>query len=128
MRTSFDIETALYNALTEKQIHASAHDLPASLGSVLPHVHVSRTGGTTSDRVVETNTVAFDVYAADSADAMTAASTLCGDIRDLEGTDIGSPVYSVEIVTLPYNNPDPRHPTLGRATFRAQIATRTKGA
>ena len=125
MRASFDIETALFDALELRQVHASAHALPLSLGEYLPHVHVVRTGGHTADRVVETNNVDFDVYAADSADAMTAAVALCGEVRDLEGEDIGVPVYSSEISTLPYKNPDPRHPTLGRATFKAQIITRT---
>lgn len=125
MRASFDIETALYNALTLRQFHASAHALPASLGGELPHVHIVRTGGSTSDRVVETNNVDFDVYSSDASDAMSAAVILCGEVRNLEGEDIGVPVYSSEVSTLPYNNPDPRHPTLGRATFKAQIVTRT---
>ena len=125
MRASFDIETALYNALTLSEFHASAHNLPSTLGADLPHVHVVRTGGYTSDRVIESNNIDFDVYAADTTDAMAAAVTLCGWVRDLEGDDIGVPVYSSEVSTLPYNNPDPRHPTLGRATFKAQIVTRT---
>lgn len=125
MRASYDIETALHDALELRQVHASAHALPASLGDHLPHVHVVRTGGYTSDRVVETNNVDFDVYAADAADAMAAAVALCGEVRDFEGEDIGTPVYASEVSTLPYNNPDPRHPTLGRATFKVQIITRT---
>lgn len=125
MRASFDIETALYNALTLSEFHASAHNLPATLGADLPHVHVVRTGGYTSDRVIESNNIDFDVYAADTTDAMAAAVTLCGWVRDLEGDDIGSPVYSSEVSTLPYNNPDPRHPNIARVTFKAMILTRT---
>ena len=125
MRTSLDIETALYNALTLRQFHASAHALPASLGGELPHVHIVRTGGFTSDRVVETNNVDFDVYGSDASDAMSAAVILCGEVRNLEGEDIGVPVYSSEVSTLPYNNPDPRHPNIARVTFKAMILTRT---
>lgn len=128
MNVSIDIETALYNALTLSQYYASAHNLPASLGENLPHVHVVRTGGFTSDRVIDTNNIDFDVYASDAADAMSAACTLCGWVRGLEGEDIGSPVYSSEIVTLPYHNPDPRHPTVPRVTFKAQIIVRTAEA
>ena len=151
MRYGVDIETALYNKLTEEGISASAHRLPASLGvtlaplqsaeeseshdeseapepgiPALPHVHVTRTGGYTTDMVIEENNVDFDVYAEDQADAMTAAAELCGWVRELAGQEIGSPCYTSEVITLPYENPDPRHPTLGRATFKAQIRIRTK--
>ena len=125
MRANFDIETALYNALTLRQFSASAHSIPASLGDTLPHVHIVRTGGYTSDRVIESNNVDFDVYGADASEAMSAAVTLCGEVRELEGDDIGAPVYRSEIITLPYSNPDPRHPSIARATFKAQILTRT---
>lgn len=127
MRVSVDIETALYNQLTADKYNASAHAVPASLGSALPHIHVARTGGYTSDLVIETNNIDFDVYAADSADAMTAATNLCAWVRALAGKTLDGPCYNAEITTLPYSNPDPRHPTISRATFKAQILTRTKG-
>lgn len=128
MRASVDIETALYNALTTEKYSASAHTVPATLGSSLPHINVVRTGGYTSDRVIELNNVDFDVYAANDAEAMEAACALCGFVRDLEGTTLDTPCYKSEVITLPYPNPDPRHPSLGRATLKAQILTRTKGA
>lgn len=121
-----DIETALAALLDAEGYSSSAHDIPASLGAVLPHVHVVRTGGFTSDMVVENHNIDFDVYAGDAADAMEAASTLCGWVRDLPGDNAGTTCYASDITTLPYNNPDPRHPTLGRATFKALILTRVK--
>lgn len=127
MRKSNDIETALYEWLEEKGWSASAHELPATLGNTLPHVHVTRTGGYTSDMVIEGNNIDFDVYAADAADAMTYASALCAAVRELPGETIGTPCYESEVMTLPYDNPDPRHPTIRRATFKAQILCRTKG-
>ena len=159
MRYSVDIETALYDLLVvRKNISASAHGLPATLGDgtvpssalvdlpggyffrmpdgnliripimipALPHVHVVRTGGYTADMVIEQNNIDFDVYAEDQAEAMTVASELCGWVRGLAGQEVGSPCYTSEIMTLPYANPDPRHPTLGRATFKAQIRIRIK--
>lgn len=127
MRVSNDIETALYELLISEGISASAHAIPVSLGEKYPHVHVVRTGGYTSGLVVESNSVDFDVYAEDQADAMTAASNLCALVRSLAGTDLKkSPCYSSEVTTLPYNNPDPRHPTIGRATFKALIAIRVR--
>ena len=127
MRYSTDIETALYNKLTASEYSASAHALPANLGDTFPHVHVVRTGGFVTDLVIETNNVDFDVYAADNAAAMTAASNLCGWVRALEGGTLDTACYSSEVMTLPYNNPDPRHPNISRATFKAQILVRTRG-
>lgn len=128
MRVSMDIETALYNRLTAENYSASAHAVPASLGNTLPHIHVVRTGGYTSDMVIESHSIDFDVYAGNDADAMTVASNLCGWVRDLPGGVLDTPCYEAEIVTLPYSNPDPRHPNIARATFKAQILARTKGA
>lgn len=125
MRYTFDIETALYERLTADGYSASAHKLPADLDGSL-HVHVTRTGGTTSSMVIESNNIDFDVYAEDDADAMIGAANLCAWVRELSGEDIGSMCYAAEINTLPYPNPDPRHPNIGRATFKAQLLTRTK--
>lgn len=123
MRVCTDIETSLYGVLTADGYSASAHALPSTLGATLPHIHVTRTGGSTTDLVVEAHNVDFDVYAADQADAMIEATNLCAWARDL--TD-NAQFYSSEVTTLPYNNPDPRHPTIGRATFKTLIYTRTK--
>ena len=127
MRASVDIETAIYDLLTADKYSASAHALPATLGATMPHIHVTRTGGTTDDLVIETNRIDFDIYAADDADAMTGACNICAWVRNLSGEIVGTQCYAAEILTLPYNNPDPRHPDLARATFKAQILTRTKG-
>lgn len=126
MTISTDIETALYNLLIADNYSASAHTIPSTLGNALPHVHVTRTGGYTADRVMEFNNIDFDVYSGTPAEAMAAAVTLCGWVRDLEGNLIETPCYSSEITTLPYNNPDPRHLSLGRTTFKAQITIRNK--
>ena len=128
MIVTVDIETALAEKLATDKYSASAHAIPATLGATLPHIHVVRTGGYTSDMVIDTHYVDFDVYAADQADAMKEASNLCAWVRDLVGQTVGSPCYAAEISTLPYGNPDPRHPNIGRATFKAQIVIRTRGA
>lgn len=122
MRYTKDIETGLYDLLSSDGYSASAHALPATLGSVLPHIHVERTGGTTQDMVLEPNQIDFDVYDADPAEAMSTACRLCGWVRNLEHTGF---CYSSEVTTLPYDNPDPRHSTISRATFKALIYTRT---
>lgn len=121
MRKNRDIETELYKMLTTAKYSASAHLIPDTLGSDLPHVHVVRTGGYEDDLVIETNYIDFDVYAEDDPDAMTVAGELCGWVRDLAGEYC----YMSSITTLPYHNPDPRHPDIARVTFKAQILTRT---
>lgn len=127
MRVSIDIETALYDLLTEAGYSASAHVIPATLGQMFPHVHVVRTGGYTTERVMDFNSVDFDVYAENQVDALETAAALTGWVRDLEGGSVGgSPCYGAEVTTLPYHNPDPRHPNIGRATFKAQITIRTQ--
>lgn len=133
MRCNVDIETWMAKLIGEDlELSASAHALPASLGENLPHIHVVRTGGYTTDMVIETHNLDFDVYAEDAADAMQEAADLCGYIR-IEGSFVTErngvklTVYEAEITTLPYSNPDPRHPNLARATFKAQILTRTRG-
>ena len=127
MRSHNDIETALYNLLTTDNYSASAHSVPASLGTSLPHIHVVQTGGYTGSMVIEMHYVDFDVYAETSADAMETASSLCNWVRGLAGSVVGAICYESEISTLPYHNPDPRHSTLSRVTFKAQISTRTIG-
>ncbi len=121
MRYNRDIETELYDMLKSSGHSASAHAVPASLGTNVPHVHIVRTGGYESDLVLENNYIDFDVYAEDEAEAMEAAADLCGWVRDLAGDYC----YESSITTLPYTNPDPRHPNIARATFKAQILTRT---
>lgn len=125
MRKSNDIETALYELLTASGWSASAHAISTTLGETLPHVHVTRTGGYTSDMVLELHQVDFDVYAEDAPDAMTYASDLCGWIRELAGETVGATCYQSEIMTLPYHNLDPRHSSLARVTVKANILTRT---
>ena len=77
--------------------------------------------------VIETSYVDFDVYNATQMDAMETARDLCGWVRDLVGQTVGTQCYGSEVITLPYHNPDPRHPNIGRATLKAQITIRTKG-
>lgn len=121
MRLNRDIETELYERLVEAKYSASAHTVPDTLGSDLPHVHVVRTGGYEYDMVLESNNIDFDVYAEDAPEAMMVAGELCGWVRNLAGDYC----YTSNITTLPYHNPDPRHPDIARTTFKAQLLTRT---
>lgn len=117
-----DIETALAERLRAQGTSASAHMIPKTLGESLPHAHIVRTGGYEKNIVIEFHNIDFDVYAQDAADAMEAACDMTDWIRGLQGDFC----HAAKITTLPYANPDPRHPGLSRTTVKAQITTRVK--
>ena len=119
--TTIDIEDALQAALNADGIKAAAPPVPANLK---PSVYVYRTGGYGTQYVQDLHTVDFDCYAETEAEAMAQACQLTGWVRALEGRELETPVYISQITTLPYNNPDPSHSSLARATFSAQITTR----
>ena len=116
-----ELPDGYYFAMPDDKLIRVPIQIPA-----LPHVHVVRTGGYTTDLVLEENNVDFDVYAEDESEAMTIATWLCGWVRELPQENFELTCYTSEITTLPYGNPDPRHPTLGRVTFKALIRIRTK--
>ena len=118
---TIDIEDAIQAALNAEGIKAAAPPVPANLS---PCVYVYRTGGNSQNYVQDTHLVSFDCYAHTEAEAMEQADELTKWVRYIVGRDLLTPVYASELVTLPYNNPDPSHPTLPRATFLAQITTR----
>ncbi|MBR2838985.1 MAG: hypothetical protein IKE55_09395 [Kiritimatiellae bacterium] len=123
---TIDIEAALVEALGAAGVGASAPPVPATLGAALPWAHVTRTGGSEAAYVQDVHRVDIDVYGSTEAAAAQAAGRLCGLVRSLAGSALGGvPCYSASIETLPYSNPDPRHPTLPRVTLKAQITTRT---
>lgn len=125
-RRTIDIEGGLQARLEADGWASCAPPLPSTLGSTLPFVCVTRTGGTRSAFVQDDHAVTFDVYADTESAAMESACDLTAWAADLVGSDIGGePCHLVSIGALPYSNPDPRHPTLARASFPARIRTRT---
>lgn len=123
---TIDIEDAVRSAIASPSLGASAPPVPPDLGEVLPWVHVTRTGGSEAGPVLDAHLLDLDVYHAAEASAMETAGALCGAVRDLAGRELGGvPCYRASVTTLPYNNPDPRHPTLARCTLKIQVLTRT---
>lgn len=126
MLETLDIEGAIQAALAVQGASASAPPVPATLGKNLPHFHAVRVGGWQENTVQDMHEVEIHAYAADEADAMAAANKLAGWVRSLPGDDLdGHQVYTANVSTLPYGNPDPLHQSLARATMRVQILTRT---
>lgn len=121
--TTIDIEDALQAALNADGIAACAPPVPANLAE---QVVVVATGGYSQAYVQDVHAVSFDCYASGETEAMSRACALTRWVRALPGKTVGTYCYGAEVETLPYNNPDPAHPTLARATFAARITTRVR--
>lgn len=119
-----DIEYAIAEAL---DIHATP--IPANLGTSLPYAVVTRTGGGRADLVVDNHFVDVDVYSYDGdwAGATDEAATLIAHACELGGTtSVGALICAVTVETMPYNNPDPDHPSLARSTFSLRVTARAE--
>lgn len=107
-------------------IHATPK--PADLGASLPYAVVSRTGGGRADLVVDNHFVDVDVYSDpdDWAGATAEASRLLALMADCinKQASNGAVLYAATVEALPYNNPDPDHPTLARSTFSMRVTAR----
>ena len=126
MLETIDIEAALQAALEADGMSASAPPIPSTLGANLPHIHVERVGGWQENIVQDMHEVNVHVYDEHEYQAMMQANALTGWLKAKVGDELdGCPVYAVNIATLPYNNRDPLHESLARATMRVQILTRT---
>ncbi len=93
----------------------------------LPLVVVERLGGSRADLVIEEHDVSFDVYSDRWASAVDAANTVVAvmtALADMPEQASGVDWLNVQINTLPYNNPDPRHADIPRVTFRAVVTCR----
>lgn len=126
-----DIEDALrvdLPAAAERSrfsIAAAAPPVPEDLGSELPIAIPERVGGQRYSEVLDQHSVSIDVYAATWAQAQAAANNLIGIVSALPYMDGLSAHYlETDITTLPYNNPDPRHEDIPRATFAATVICR----
>lgn len=89
---------------------------------------VTRTGGGRVSLVIDQPLVSVDVWAETWEKATGLADEACGLVAMLpfaEGTATRwlEPEGGV-VVTLPYANPDPLHPTLPRCTFLARLGVR----
>ena len=111
----------------------SAPPVPADLHQ--DAVVITRIGGYEQAYVQDVSTVHFDCYSDSEARSAEMAAWLTEMVRSLVGVEMEitffvsgdtawTHVYAADIQTLPYFNPDPRHPTLPRYTLSARITTR----
>ena len=120
MLANHDIEGDLAALLISQGWDASAP--PISPDFDTPYIIITRTGGSTFDRVVETSHVSIDVYGTKWADAVEDANEVGAYLRDLD-TLADSQVYRCDVSPC-YNNPDPNRPSLARVTFTVNIDIR----
>ena len=99
-------------------IDACATPIPENLGDALPLAVVYNVGGSRVDLTVDRAALSVDVYAATPADAMSWAAVCCAACAAFPDYSGGAVQwYQCDVNTLPYDNPDPRHPTIPRVTF-----------
>jgi hypothetical protein len=112
----------------EVTLSTCAPPVPGSLEESLPIAMFSRVGGGRQSIVIDQHDVSVDVWAGADGDfgsAMDAANETASLVCDLEGRIInGRHWLSAKILTMPYGNPDPKHPTIPRATFSARMTIR----
>lgn len=122
-----DIESALYEYLTDNGWSCSALPVPVDIDENLPFVVLQRTGGNLNDRVITHQSVSFDIYAKSWTEASDKCADLCADILALENETLdGEPVYAVEVESIGYNNASSDFPTLARMSQNFLITIRTK--
>ena len=119
---SIDIEAALQEHLAASGYNACALPVPQELKAGCVIVH--RVGGYSQSYVQDVSSVAIDAYGETKVEAMQLACKLTGEVRAVVGKLGGVAVYAADVTTLPYDNPDPAHYSLERATLQAQVITR----
>lgn len=123
--TPADVELLTARALTEDGVQATPPPVPADLSA--PHAVVYRTGGHRVALVIDRNQISVDVYGPTWGQAMSACAQAVATVQRMGGEVIdGVQLGGVWINTLPYNNPDPDHPTIPRVTFAAEIITKAR--
>lgn len=117
-----DIEYILAQCL--KDI-CPAYPTPVPMDLNAPAITITRTGGSRASVVVDTHLVSIDVYGDNYGDATDTAGQAVGAICELYGEVAqGTQLGAVNVLTLPYANPDPNHPTLARVTFTASLVAK----
>lgn len=118
-----DIENVMREHVgSQVEYPCSAPPIPQDLEP--PSVVFTRTGGSTSDLVVDSSSVMIHCYGSTWADAMDEANEVAGAVKALPYLD--NPVTASALNTLPYNNYDPQHPDVPRVSFSAIITTRSE--
>lgn len=118
-----DVELITAHAITAAGLEAAPPPVPSGLTA--PRAVVWRTGGHRIALVIDRSIVSVDVYAPTWGAAMDACARAVAAVQDMAGRIIdGVQTGGVWIITLPYTNPDPDHPTIPRVTFSAEIITK----
>lgn len=121
-----DYAELMASELTNAGFTAQPTPTPEDLGSELPVVIVSAPGGTRLNMVIDNPLFSVDVYAATIAAAMDTAREAFAVVCRLPFSPALNQWRDCTVQSLPYENPDPRHPSLARVSFTANVAIRAK--
>lgn len=87
-------------------------------------VLVTRVGGIRLSSVTQAHRMSIDCWADDDEQAVIMANDVCGALTALPLTDGTLTDWKTASADLPYLNPDPKRPTLPRATFTCEVVMR----
>ncbi|OXM99878.1 DUF3168 domain-containing protein [Bifidobacterium vansinderenii] len=124
-----DVEDLLRNDLLRMlpdDVHVAAPPLPRALAGTLPYVLLTRVGGSRVNIVMDAHRVSIDVYSTSWSAATSLADMVGGAVAQLSNAPqrVGDWRGS-NIITLPYANPDPDHPTIPRMTLLVELMHRS---
>lgn len=125
--TPVDAEALLVQEVTRliPDIYVCAPPLPANIEQTLPHILITRTGGSRTNIVMDEHQLSIDVRAPTWAQATNLADQVTGSIAQLADDPHSLNDWrAATILTLPYANPDPSHPTIPRMTSLVSLSCR----
>lgn len=121
-----DVEDALRVELGAalEGVAACAWPAPDDIGPGTLCVTSLGGGATEGSPVAHDYDVSVDAWAATPAEAMALAAAAVGVVSTIRHRRASGVGWREGACLLPYPNPDPRRPTLPRATFRATVTAR----
>ena len=106
-------------------LDAACTPLPDDLEDRLPLVWLTCQGGSRTGMVMDRFTVTLGVYAASWSESMRMARTVMGILLGLPyDADTLAQWRDVQTVSLPYEDPDPDHPTVPRTSMTVTVCVR----
>lgn len=117
-----DTAAELAETLTAYGLNAVPLPVPETLGDTLPLAVVEPLGGARTTLTIDQTAVTVGVYGVDELEAQQAAALAVGILDAMQYET--STWYRADITTLPYNDPDPRHPTIPRWSLAATVWAR----
>ncbi|KAA8832613.1 hypothetical protein [Bifidobacterium tissieri] len=109
------------------QLAASCTPLPEAFTDNLPFAWFRMLGGTRSDVVLDSATISVGVYGVSWANAVDTASLVHAIVMRLPfDPDRLTDWKQTTALSLPYEDPDPDHPTVPRVSFTCTVSVKSE--